>query len=336
MIFNKMIKKYNPGIPINLNSLNNYSYKIKIKKINNYNLYYYNEKWQTPVITEKNVFDIYFKNKDLPTNYFAFPWATLIDQYNFNKNTYLIDIVNKYKINDEICFTICQHICFKRIIPILEKIGITHLFTPHKSKLDYKFIKTNIVIIPFILYPVNQNDKLEKFFNYKYLYSFIGNYNSKYYLSDVRKNLLKLKNDNNLIEIKKEWYFHNHVHINQINNNNYNDNLDSEDLNYKNILKNSIFSLCPSGTGVNSIRIYEAMSFGSIPIILSNNIILSEILIKSNSIILFDENNIINIDKFLKNISKKKILSMKNNCLEFYKNYIHGNNFVKFIELYFT
>ena len=161
MIFNKMIKKYNPGIPINLNSLNDYSYKIKIKKINNYNLYYYNEKWQTPVITEKNVFDIYFKNKDLPTNYFAFPWATLIDQYNFNKNTYLIDIVNKYKINDEICFTICQHICFKRIIPILEKIGITHLFTPHKSKLDYKFIKTNIVIIPFILYPVNQNDKLE-------------------------------------------------------------------------------------------------------------------------------------------------------------------------------
>ena len=79
--------------------------------------------------------------------------------------------------------------------------------------------------------------------NNKYLYSFIGSYNSKYYLSEVRENLLKLKNDNNLIEIKKEWYFHNHVHVNQINNNNYNDNLDSEDLNYKNILKNSIFSL---------------------------------------------------------------------------------------------
>lgn len=331
-----MYKKYNPGFAINFNSTNDSSNKIKKIKLNKYNLYYYNDKWQLPVKTEKNVFDIYFRNKDLPTNYFAFPWATLIDEYTFNKNKDLIEVISQFKIKDSECFTVCQHISFKRIIPVLEKIGITHLFTPHKSKLDNMFIKTNIVIIPFVLYPVNQNIELENFYNCKYLYSFVGSYN-KYYLTDIRNKIKNLKKTNrNLINVKSEWFFHKHVYENQLKNNNYENILENEDLNFQNILKNSKFSLCPSGTGVNSIRIFEALSFGSIPVILSDNIILPSFLLKANCLLLFKENNIDKIDTLLNNISLEEVNLMKKNCLNFYKNFIRGDNFVKLINKFFT
>ena len=58
-----MYKKYNSGFAINFNSTNDSSDKIKKIKLNKYNLYYYNDKWQLTVKTEKNVFDIYFRNK---------------------------------------------------------------------------------------------------------------------------------------------------------------------------------------------------------------------------------------------------------------------------------
>jgi hypothetical protein len=42
---------------------------------------------------------------------------------------------------------------------------------------------------------------------------------------------------------------------------------------YINLMKNNIFSLCPAGAGVDSIRFYESCYFGSIPIIISNNFV---------------------------------------------------------------
>lgn len=50
--------------------------------------------------------------------------------------------------------------------------------------------------------------------------------------------------------------------------------LDSHDTaEYINLMKNNIFSLCPAGAGVDSIRFYESCYFGSIPIIISNNFV---------------------------------------------------------------
>ena len=239
-------------------------------------------------------------------------------------------------IQDKICFTVCQHISFKRIIPILENIGITHLFTPHKSKLDSMFIQTNIIIIPFILYPVNQNIKLENFLNDKYLYSFIGNY-EEYYLSDIRYKIKNLKNtEKNYINIKSKWHFYNYVYKNQIKKNSFENNSEIQDINFQNYLKNSRFSLCPSGSGVNSIRLFESLSFGSIPIILSDNIILPSILLNSNCIILLKEEYIDKIDNILNTYSIEKINLMKKNCINFYKNFIKDDNFIKLINIYFN
>lgn len=41
---------------------------------------------------------------------------------------------------------------------------------------------------------------------------------------------------------------------------------------YLDLLSNSIFSLCPLGTGPSSLRIFEALKMGSIPVIISDNL----------------------------------------------------------------
>ena len=48
---------------------------------NSYKIYYYtnDEDWQKPNITEYQFYKIFLSEKNIPMNYFAFPWATLID-----------------------------------------------------------------------------------------------------------------------------------------------------------------------------------------------------------------------------------------------------------------
>jgi hypothetical protein len=47
--------------------------------------------------------------------------------------------------------TVCQHIEFKKIIPIIEKIKITDVFWSHSIKDEYKISTFNI--LPFPLFP---------------------------------------------------------------------------------------------------------------------------------------------------------------------------------------
>lgn len=48
---------------------------------NNYKIVYFNnyKSWQKPVITEYQIFKNLINNKITPYNYFAFPWANLVD-----------------------------------------------------------------------------------------------------------------------------------------------------------------------------------------------------------------------------------------------------------------
>jgi hypothetical protein len=72
---------------------------------------------------------------------------------------------------------------------------------------------------------------------------------------------------------RDSWHYQSEVYDKQI----YNRDAATSDLDgitkaeeYVNILKRSIFSLCPSGSGPNSIRLWESIGFGSIPVIISD------------------------------------------------------------------
>jgi hypothetical protein len=52
----------------------------------------------------------------------------------------------------------------------------------------------------------------------------------------------------------------------------YIDNFRKTTINYINIMRNSVFSLCPSGSGPNSIRLWEALAFKCQPLVLSDGL----------------------------------------------------------------
>lgn len=255
------------------------------------NIFFVTNEWQWPAITEKHALKkvLQFSDQFNDQIYIGFPWATLFDYLKQNKKTkanYLLnaleEIKKKIKNNSKKkILTVCQHIHMLKYIYLMEDLGITDIFWSHSTiNLDKKKHKSKIH--PFPLFPV-------KYVNFKknlnlgrtsksYLASFIGASSNKLYLSNIR-NLLQKKfyqSDNILIKIKSEWHFQDLVYNKQIFENsakfNKEDQKELEKDEYIEVMNNSYFSFCPSGTGPNSIRLWESICFGSIPIILSDNL----------------------------------------------------------------
>ena len=344
--YNKLINNlYNPYIKLKKIYTNHYyeqldnKHEITIKNICNYNLYCYDNDWQYPVITEKKVFELFNENNDIPCNYLAFPWASLIDFMVKKQDNNLLKKLGNLKVKSP-CFTVCQHIRFRTLLKIFNSIGITHVFASHNSKYDNLYEeKFNIKILPFQLYPINfkNNENIKKTNNYKT--SFMGSYHPKYYLSSIRYDLKKLKNVENYIKLKDEWHFSKIVYDKQINKKEIKDedkvDLEIKTIEFKDLLNKSKFSLCPSGSGPNSIRLWESLSYGSIPILLSNDLKLNEMIEWSNYIIIWDENKILELPDFLNTIPHHKYILMKNNCIRLFNDLFHPNKFNETIKMYF-
>lgn len=289
---------------------------ILIESINGFNMYYYNDNWQFPVITEYNTFKLFYEHCNIPDNYFAFPWATLIDK----KYKKLNDLVLKFKIKEPSCFTVMQSIHFRKYLDIIKSIGITCVFTPHKIETDDFYEKKyNIKIIPYSLFPIfsYKKSKCIPINTRPYLSSFIGQW-TKFYISNIRIKIFDIFNDKNRCKIirRHDWHFNDIVFKNKnITNKIYEDE-------YISTLENSKFSLCPSGSGPNSIRIWESMSYGTIPIILSDKFILPiyKDIDWNDYFIIWKENNIHKLYEYLIEFEKdtKKMERMsKNNILLF-------------------
>jgi hypothetical protein len=306
------------------------------EEMNGYNIYYYDNEWQVPVITEYQTFQLFYKNKNLPNNYFAFPFATMIDNVLIKNNSKLYDLLNtNVSINETSCFTVCQHIRFRQFLYLFKKIGITHIFTPHKQNDDYLFeAKYNIKIYPYILFSVQNNVLPIYSFNNTYLLNFIGQYDNSCYLTNIREQIFNIFGSYSDCYIKRQymWHYNDIVYKNkEVTENIINDEF------YKNLLETSVFTLCPSGSGPNSIRIYEAMSYGSIPIILSDKLVLPDLNIDYNEFcIIWEESKINELYSFLKEMDKHKIESMRKKCIEVYKLYFSNEKLNYCINYYYN
>jgi len=302
--------------------------------INNCIFYYYDNKWQEPVITEKNCFELFKNNTNLPFHYFAFPWATLIDN-NLKNDTSLHILLEKTNTdNNYKYFTVIQHIFFKEYIELLVKLNIKYIFSPHTdiycSEIEKKY---DIKIIPLSLYPAQNNN-----FEYilpvtkrKFLTNFVGQYDQNYYISNIREIIFDIFSnyDDCYIVKRNEWHYEKVVYNNSQTNPEY-------ELEYKDILMNSRFTLCPSGSGPNSIRIWECMSFGSIPVILADTLILPDIKDDwNNYVIIWKEENIRNLYEYLKNMNPEKINDMSIKCIELYNKYFSNETMCRCINEYF-
>lgn len=284
--------------------------------------------WQYPAITEKTFYE---QEKNNPS-YVGFPWATIIDKQ-MNFNTVLI-IVLKYiiKNNKNKFYTCCQHISFRRLIPFWKKMGITTIYSPHK--ITGEDIINGITIKPCPLYAVSiednkRNKDINKSFKKTLLYSFIGSF-SKYYISNIRQKIfeLPLKNDIHIINRGAEWHFDPVVYSSKQNKNgelNLVNNHMKKTFEYNELLLKSKFTLAPSGTGPNSIRFWEALAVGSIPVLLADTLELPENKLWNKAILRVKESDIEKIDDILRKIPEDEIKERSKNCIELYNFY--KNNF---------
>ena len=290
--------------------------------------------WQYPVITEKT----FNKQNEQFVNYVGFPWATVIDKgYNLSDIHYLI----KTQINkDQQNFTCCQHIHFRKLIPLFRSLNITRLYTPHKVKGE-DFIE-GVRIKPCPLYAVNIEDvnRNGKFKNVNVVerpreifYSFIGAY-MKHYISDVRKNIFEMQHrDDCVIENTGMWHFEKHVYSNKQNTSGETPAIDNSVEKYNELLLNSRYSLCPSGAGPNSIRFWESLGAGSIPVLLADTLELPDHDLWSQSIIIMNEAELSNLTNILKDIDSHTEAKMRVNCVELYNhfkdNFINNRNVLR-------
>ena len=239
--------------------------------------------WQRPAKTEEWAYERCLSC--LPDNRYAqmlcFPWATLIDLLRKGEAAraqFFIDALRRcFPKTTFVRATVMQHIYAKDMLSALEQLGVTDLFWSHATKAETRIGKLRIH--PFPLYPVCCADGAAENWlppsDRRYLYSFIGAYQPGLYLTEARRWIFELPpRGDAYIERRGEWHFEGTVYQEQIGGVPQSDEeLRAERARveeYTETLGQSVFSLCPSGSGPNTIRLWESLGMGAIPVIMSD------------------------------------------------------------------
>ena len=282
--------------------------------------------WQYPATTEL----AFYQQNSSNDNYLGFPWATVHDQ-KINLNV-IYDILKPYLKPNQKYYTCCQHIIFKKFIPLWKALNIVLVYASHKTiNVD---IINGIIIKPCPIFAVNIENNL---FNYsfknidlinndrKILYSFVGGYQPSDYLTQIRPNIFKMKHPEScIIKHTGVWHLHDVVFSEKQNHKlelNINSDFKNKTEYFNYLLINSKYTLCPSGSGPNSIRFWEALGAGSIPVLLADTLELPRHELWTKAIIRFPENQIQNLPKVLKEITPNQEKQMRENCLKIYKHF---------------
>ena len=156
------------------------------------------------------------------------------------------------------------------------------------------------------------------------LCSFIGAVQGNY-LSDVRNRIFGLEQTHNIyIENTRDWHFNELVYTDL---QNYTGTLNESKLRknntekYNKILLRSKYSLCPSGSGPNSIRFWESLGVGAIPVLLSDDLELPHNDIWQSSILRIKESDVEKVPNILRSITKGEEDSRRKQCLKIYEFY---------------
>ena len=247
----------------------------------------HNADWQFPAITELHAFA---KVRELVPYvsgvcYLAFPWATLIDQVNakFDRGQALSETLRNLAVHDctyDRVVTVCQHIHMHQYAEILTGAGVTDVFWSHATKGQDEIVASDgrtLRVHPFPLYPVQALDidrsKIDR--ERRYLFSFIGAKSNQWYLTQSREWIIDLLSDHprGLVAGRDGWHYQKVVYDLQIHRRATEPaSLVDDDASnaFRELLLDTIFSLCPSGSGPNSIRLWESIGAGAIPVILAD------------------------------------------------------------------
>ena len=240
--------------------------------------------WQRPNATEATAWEILRRlglaGSAAPTpgaaTYLPFPWASWIDAVHRGLRPPTAPL-RRWPDHTPVA-TVCQHIWALEHTDALRAAGITDLFWSHAVRGETH--RDGLRIHPFPLLPVRclshrQDAPPAAAASRPLLYGFQGFQPQEGSGSDVRRWLLALPpRADARVEGRGEWHFEQEVYREQVHGQRpdgarHRHLADAADA-YVATLQHSCFALCPAGTGPNSIRLWEALGFGAIPVILAD------------------------------------------------------------------
>lgn len=260
--------------------------------------------WQMPCNTEGSAFDAH-KGMVKPVVhngavqvYVGLPWATWIDR--LNKSTATAECKQHMQTQLQLCrsqlltlkralasvglglhvHTVCQHIYWQHMVNAFVQLGVSHVWLSHCTQQVVAERLAGLHYGPWRLFAVNVEDPSRtagltlslRAGQRPILASFTGAH-MPHYLSDVRLRLLALQHQPGFeIAVNDEWHFEQAVYANGVNQN----HADSVQT-YNQQLSQSVFALCPAGSGPNTLRLWEALAVGSIPVLLGDEPLLPTI-----------------------------------------------------------
>ena len=255
------------------------------------NILSYDSGWQYPAITEQHAFRQLSRQGAVPegVTYLAYPWATLIDKLH-RKTADLQQQLAHFRAfcarvpKDTVKVTVCQHIKMKEELELFRMAGVSDIFWSHTTHADSAANRRGgLKLHPFPLFPVQAagpdtalgTGARER----PHLFSFIGARANQHYLTGSRNWILDLLRDDPRGQItgRDGWHYNKVVYNHQIHAAGrhqdraqaFVDGNASEE--FRASLRASVFSLCPSGTGPNSIRLWESIGLGAVPVILADS-----------------------------------------------------------------
>jgi hypothetical protein len=288
--------------------------------------------WQYPVITEKTVFHQEREN----AGFFGFPWATAIDQLVVaGRNLPALSRFREYmqRLSRSLAgaSTCCQHIGFRKMTGLMGRMGIRNLYTPHKS-IGEDYIG-GVRVIPCPLFAVNfeDPDRNKEFRGIDFkavprdlLFSFIGAWQPNY-LTSVRKDIFKLPSAPDVVIVNTgKWHFDADVYSSTQTEHGELSRTPGKDLRtgyYNDTLIRSRFSLCPSGSGPSSIRLWESLACGSVPVVLADTLDLPYHPLWADSVIRIPESRITGVRDILSAVPAEREMEMRANCLRIYDDF---------------
>lgn len=303
--------------------------------------------FQYPVITEKHCISMQTREDEI---FLHMPWATIIDRrvamQSFYAKLRQAIAKAKQKFPNKTLATAVQHISFMNLMPLLMELGVERVYAAHKRRgQDSVAIRANgvnrhtISLFGMPLYPVNVWDKQRStgiteipYEKRKYMFSFVGaaKHND---LHPIRFKFLSKEwssiqsSSEYLLSSTKDWHFEKIVYGHQVMRKSLSSAEKSKEHQqtekYNQVLSDSKFSLCPIGSGPNTIRLWESICIGAVPIIVANEFNMQDYLpsdIKASELsielayshkALGNANSLI---EYLKTIDGEK---MSKKCLEF-------------------
>lgn len=253
------------------------------------NILSYDSNWQYPAITEQHAFHQISQQGSVPdgVTYVAYPWATLIDKLHRQTSDLQSHLAHFRAFcakipKDTIKVTVCQHIKMKDELELFQLAGITEIFWSHATHTDVDDgLPGGFRVHPFPLFPVqatNLPTSQGASQSRPHLFSFIGARSNQHYLTQSRNWILDFLQDDTRGQItgRDGWHYNKVVYNHQIHaaggaSKKMHDFVDtSASLEFRRSLLDSVFSLCPSGTGPNSIRLWESLGLGAIPVIIAD------------------------------------------------------------------